>query len=77
MNHCTSCALRKQNLKCGRYNMRCIRCCGHLIRSARPLKHAQEAMFAAIERHEGAPTKAEIIGEIRAIDQQAQEGGAT
>jgi hypothetical protein len=64
MSQCTSCAARKHNPKSGRYNMLCVHCCARLIRSARPLKHAQEALFAA------------IVQTIKAIDVECAKGGA-
>ena len=76
MTQCTTCALRTRKPQSGIYNMRCVHCCARLIRSARPLKHAQESMFACIARHEDAPTKDAVIAEIRSMDQQAQKGGA-
>jgi hypothetical protein len=50
--------------------MTCTQCCARLIRSARPLKGAQQAMFAAIARHQGAPSKAAVLQAIKAIDAQ-------
>lgn len=76
MSQCTTCAARKHNPKSGRYNMVCVHCCARLIRSARPLKHAQEALFAAIARHEGAPTKPAIVQTINALDVECAKGGA-
>jgi hypothetical protein len=73
MSDCPACTLRKQSPKSGRYDMLCATCCAHLVRSARPLKHAQEAMFASIARHEGAPTKAQIISGINDIDRAQHE----
>jgi hypothetical protein len=39
-----------------------------LIRSARPLKGAQQAMLAAIARHQGAPKRSDILQAIKAMD---------
>lgn len=73
MTPCNTCTLRQQNPNTGRYNMRCVNCCAHLVRSARPLKHAQEAMFACIEQRADWPTKPEIIEAIKAIDRTHDE----
>lgn len=73
MTTCNTCTWRQQNPNSGRYNMRCVHCCAHLVKSARPLKHAQEAMFACIARHEGAPSKPEIIRTIETIDRARDE----
>ena len=48
--------------------MSCIHCCARLVRSARPLRNAQEAMLACIARHEGAPTRAAVLQAVKAMD---------
>jgi hypothetical protein len=67
---CTSCESSKQQPLSGRYNMTCIHCCARLIRSARPLKGAQQAMFAAIARHQGAPSRSAVLQVIKQLDAQ-------
>lgn len=62
---CKSCAAAVPGRTGGLYQFGCVHCCARLIRSARPLRHAQEAMFAAIARVHGAPEKAEIIAQLR------------
>jgi hypothetical protein len=65
---CTSCEYFKKQPISGLYNMTCVKCCARLIRSARPLKAAQQAMFASIKRHQGAPSKAAILQAIVELD---------
>lgn len=65
---CQSCEYSKQQPLSGLYTMTCAQCCARLIRSARPLKHAQQAMLAAIGRHQGAPSKAAILQAIKDQD---------
>jgi hypothetical protein len=48
--------------------MNCTHCCARLIRSARPLKGAQQAMLAAIARHPDAPKRSDILQAIKALD---------
>lgn len=52
----------------GGYRAQCIHCCARLIKSARPLRTAQEAMLAAVTRRAGAPDKAEILQDLKAMD---------
>lgn len=54
--------------------MTCVQCCARLLVSARPLKHAQQAMLAAIARHQGAPSKATILQAIKDLDAQPSRG---
>lgn len=67
-SECQNCAKAAQVRTWGGYTMTCPRCCARLVRSARPLRHAQEAHFAAIARYEGAPTKQKVIEAIAAMD---------
>lgn len=71
---CQSCEYSKQQPLSGLYSMTCTHCCARLIRSARPLKGAQQAMLAAIGRHQGAPSKAAILQAIKAMDTTAPKG---
>lgn len=48
--------------------MWCVHCCARLVRSARPLRNAQEAMLACIARHKGAPTRAAVLQAVKAMD---------
>jgi hypothetical protein len=52
----------------GGFNMLCARCCARLVRSARPLRMAQEAMLACIARHPGAPTREAVLQALKALD---------
>lgn len=52
----------------GGFNMSCVQCCARLVRSARPLRTAQEAMLASIGRHQGAPTRAAVLAALKAMD---------
>ena len=58
--------------RCGRYHLSCVGCCARLLRSCRPWKAAQEAMFAVIARQPGRPTKDAVIAQIRAMDAEAK-----
>ena len=65
---CKSCAAAVPGRTGGLYQFGCVHCCARLIRSARPLRHAQEAMFAAIARVHGAPDKADVVRHLKNID---------
>jgi|GEM_PF-4528635 len=52
--------------------MTCVQCCARLLVSARPLRRAQQAMLAAIARHQGAPSKAAILQAIKSLDADLQ-----
>jgi hypothetical protein len=65
---CTFCEYSKQQPLSGLYSMTCTHCCARLIRSARPLKGAQQAMLAAIARHPDAPKRSDILQAIKAMD---------
>lgn len=67
---CTFCEYSKQQPLSGLYSMTCAHCCARLIRSARPLKGAQQAMFAAIAKHQGAPSKAAVLQALKQLDAQ-------
>lgn len=54
-------------LTVGALSANCAQCCARLVRSARPLRHAQEAHLAAVMRREGRPTRDQIV---EAIGQQ-------
>lgn len=47
------------------YDLTCIGCCARLVVSARPWKDRQEAMLAVISRFEGAPSREDVINEIK------------
>lgn len=70
--HCQQCsefAVRSlQGRPWGGYNMLCAPCCARLVRSARPLRMAQDAMLACIARHEGAPSRAAVLRALKAMD---------
>lgn len=53
----------------GGYDTRCAHCCARLILSARPMKHAQEAMFAAMDmRRPDTPSKEAVLLALRELD---------
>jgi len=54
----------------GGFQVGCVGCCARLVRSARPLKHAQLAMLAAIARHEGVPPKRDVLAALKALDEK-------
>lgn len=68
MSTCAQCARRAADRLWPIYSMACVTCCARLVRSARPLRHAQEAHFAVITRQPGRPDKAAVINEIKRID---------
>ena len=47
------------------YDLHCVGCCARLVVSARPWKSHQEAMLAVISRFEGAPSREDVINEIK------------
>lgn len=55
----------------GAYHLACVRCCARLVRSARPLRAAQEAMLAAIAMRPGRPSRQQVLDALRQIDQEA------
>lgn len=71
MTPCAQCTHRAADRLWPVYSMACVTCCARLVRSARPLRHAQEAHFAVINRHPGRPSKDAVITEIRRIDSEA------
>jgi hypothetical protein len=52
----------------GVYQVHCLGCCARLVRSARPSRHLQENMLAAIEWHRQAPDREAILERLREID---------
>lgn len=70
---CSNCEQSELSAQQGRaswggFSMWCCRCCARLVRSARPLRMAQEAMLACIARHPDAPTRADVLRELKALD---------
>lgn len=55
-------------LSVGAFSALCAGCCARLVRSARPLRGAQEAHLAAVTRIEGSPSREQIIAAIKAQD---------
>jgi len=45
--------------------MGCVQCCARLVRSARPLRRAQDGMLAAIARFPGAPKRADVLAALK------------
>lgn len=72
MTPCSNCTTRTQRhaagLTWGGYTMSCCHCCAQLVRSARPLRAAQEAMLCCIARHPDAPTRADVLQALKALD---------
>lgn len=72
---CSNCISHEQRAKLGQrwggYSMNCAGCCARLVRSARPLRGAQEAIFAAIARRDGRPSKQQVIEAIGQLDKGA------
>ena len=73
MADCVNCTRAATVRHWGGYTMACVRCCARLVRSARPLRHAQEAHFAVIARRPGRPDKAAVINEIKCMDMEAHQ----
>lgn len=48
--------------------MQCVQCCARLLRSARPLRRAQDALLAAILCHPDAPSRVEIMDALKQHD---------
>jgi len=71
---CQHCARAAQGTRTGRYHLHCVTCCARLVRSCRPWRDAQEAMFAIIMRQPGRPVKADVITAIKGMDQQQGAG---
>ena len=65
---CTHCTLAATRPLWGGYQAQCIHCCARLIKSARPLRKAQDAMLAAVTRRTGSPSRAEILQALKAMD---------
>ena len=70
---CSNCKAFAQCQAAGRpwggFSMSCVHCCARLVRSARPLRMAQEAMLACIARHQpDAPTRADVLQALKALD---------
>ncbi len=61
---CAKCEKAKGKKWCCVYRLGCLQCCARLVASARPSRTQQEAMFAAIERFRGAPTRTEVLSEL-------------
>lgn len=65
---CLDCKQSAAHPHWGGYSMRCVHCCARLIRSARPLKHAQEALLAAITMRPENPSKEAVLLALKALD---------
>lgn len=65
--HCARHQARPESvtrLTVGAFNANCAQCCARLVRSARPLRHAQEAHLAAVTKGEGRPTRDQVVDAI-------------
>lgn len=69
---CSNCTAAESRKHWGGYSMSCARCCARLMRSARPLRGAQESILAAIAMRPDRPTKAQVIEQISIIDKQEE-----
>jgi hypothetical protein len=65
---CQQCQYSTTNPHWGGYSMRCVQCCARLIRSARPLKHAQDALLAAIAQRPENPARPAILQALKGLD---------
>ena len=70
---CVDCAQASANAAWGGVDFNCATCCARLVRSARPMRHAQEAFLAAMLRLEAGPTKDQILEAIAEMDQEQKE----
>lgn len=70
MTDCKACTTAASSPTCGLYNAHCLRCCARLVASARPLRHAQEAMLAAIARDPLAPGRDEVLECVRRMSER-------
>lgn len=52
----------------GVVRMGCASCCALLVRSARPLRGAQEAMLAAITHRPGRPSRQQVLAALQQLD---------
>lgn len=66
---CANCLQSTTGPHWGGYSTRCAHCCARLVRSARPLKHLQDAHLAAIEhRRPATPEQAAVLAALRELD---------
>lgn len=69
---CVHCDKSAQYRQAGKawpgFNMSCVHCCARLVRSARPLRTAQEAMLTAITRRPGRPARSDVLRALKALD---------
>lgn len=49
----------------GVYNLNCLDCCTKLIMSAYPNKRVAAVLMESIERHKGAPSRAEVVDSLK------------
>lgn len=75
MTACPNCLQSATRQHWGGYSNRCAHCCARLIRSARPLRDAQDALFAALElRRPLTPSKARVLRALRLLDARTAAG---
>lgn len=66
---CTDCEQSAARPVWGGYSNRCAQCCARLVRSARPLKHLQDAHLAAIaHRRPDTPERAAVLAALKELD---------
>lgn len=65
---CANCTNAAMHPYWGGYAMACVLCCARLVRSARPLRHAQEAHLQCIAMRPNRPSKDDVLAAIKAMD---------
>ncbi len=68
MDDCPDCEAHRRIRLHGGYRMQCVQCCARLLRSARPMRGAQNALLAAIRHHPDAPETVEILDALKQYD---------
>ena len=61
-------AVRQDGQGVACFSMSCAPCCARLVKSARPLRTAQDAMLYAITRRRGRPTRSDVLQTLKALD---------
>lgn len=65
MTDCKECENAETKGWKGTYNATCAACCSRLIESTRPSVVHRDAMFNALRKFKGSPSRAEISKEIK------------
>lgn len=61
---CSDCEAATTKQWHGGYTMQCVGCMARLVLSARPLRYAQEAMLACLDR-KGLPTRQQVLERLQ------------